>query len=119
MLVNTYRSSADLFIDRETIISQESTTQGDPLSTSIYALGILPLIKQLDHLARHVWLADDASAGGKLAQLHEWWDLVVALGPVYGYFANSSKTWLIVKPEYLSNASRFFHDSDVNTTTED
>ena len=67
----------------------------------VYALGILPLIKQLDHIARQVWFANDASAGGKLAQLRAWWDLVVALGPGYGYFANPSKTWLIVKPKHL------------------
>ncbi len=68
VLINTYRSSAELFIDGETIISQEGTTQGDPLAMSMYARGILPLIKQLDHIARQVWFADDASAGGKLAQ---------------------------------------------------
>jgi len=40
--------------------------------------------------------------------------MVVALGPGYGYFTNPSKTW----PEHLSSATRFFHDSDVNITTE-
>ena len=118
VLINAYRSSAELFIDGETIISQEGTTQGDPFAMSMYALGILPLIKQLDHIARQEWFADDASARGKLAQLREWWDLVVAFGPGYGYFANPSKTWLIVKPEHLSSTTRFFHDSGVNITTE-
>ena len=78
----------------------------------MYALGILPLIKQIDHITRQVWFADDASAGGKLAQLRERWDLVVALGPGYGYFANPSKTWLIVKPEHLFYATRVLHDSE-------
>ncbi len=59
VLINTYRSSAELFIDGKTIISQELTTQGDPLAMSKYALGILPLIKQLDHLAGQVRFADD------------------------------------------------------------
>ena len=77
---------------------------------SMYALGILQLIKELDHLTRQVWFAADASAGGKLAQLREWWDLVVTVGPGYGYFANPSMTWLIVKPEHLSSATKFFHD---------
>ena len=42
----------------------------------------------------------------------------MVLGPGYGYFANPSKTWLIVKPEHLSYAGRFFQDSGVNITTE-
>ena len=42
----------------------------------------------------------------------------MALDPGYGYFANPSKTWLIVKPEHLSYATRIFHDSGVNITTE-
>ena len=52
-LINTYRSSVELFIDGETIISQEGTPRETPsLWACIYALGILPLIKQLDHLTR-------------------------------------------------------------------
>ena len=42
----------------------------------------------------------------------------MSLGPSYGYFANTSKTWLIVKSEHLSNATRIFHDSGVSVTTE-
>ena len=116
VLFNTYRRSTKLLIDGETILSQEGTTQGDPLAMGMYALGVLTLIKQLDHLAQQIWFTDDA--GGKLTQLRKWWDMIVSLGPSYGCFANPSKTWLIVKPEHLSNATRIFHDSGVRVTTE-
>ena len=92
--------------------------QGDPLAMSMYALGVLPLINQLDHLAQQVWFADDALAGGRLGQIHEWWDRLMSLGPSYGYLANPSKTWLIVKPKHLSKATKVFHDSGIHITTE-
>ena len=75
----------------ETVLSQEGTTQGDPLAMGMYALGILPLINKLDHLAKQVWFAKDATAGGKLSQLREWWDQIVCLGPKFGYHANPNK----------------------------
>ena len=77
--------------------------------------GVLPLI---DHLSQQVWFADDASAGGRLGQIREWWDRLISLGPSYGYLANPSKTWLIMKPKHLPEATKVFHDSGINTTTE-
>ena len=47
VLINTYRENVDLFIDGETLHSQEGTTQGDPLAMAMYALGTLPLISKL------------------------------------------------------------------------
>ena len=66
VLTNTYRGTSKLFIEGETLLSQEGTTQGDPLAMSMYALGILPLLKKLQHITNQVWFADDASAGGNL-----------------------------------------------------
>ena len=40
------------------------------------------------------------------------------LWPEYGYFANASKTWLVVKPELLPLASDIFAGSGVNITVE-
>ena len=36
ILTNTYREDVQLFIDGETLLSQEGTTQGDPLAMAIY-----------------------------------------------------------------------------------
>ena len=44
ILTNTYRENIDLFINGETIYSQEGTTQGDPLAMAMYAIAITPLI---------------------------------------------------------------------------
>lgn len=63
VLINMYRRSAELFIDGETILSWEGSTQGDPLAMGMYALDVLPLINELDHLVQEVRFTDDVSAG--------------------------------------------------------
>ena len=97
VLINTYRMEADLFIDGETITSEEGTTQGDPLAMVMYAIGILPLIQRLNHEVKQVWYADDATAGRQIDRLRDWWNNVLKFGPEYEYFANPTKTWLVVK----------------------
>ena len=64
VLTNTYRNNSSLFIEGQTILSCEGTTQGDPLASAMYALGVIPLIRKLQHLAQQLWFADDASAAG-------------------------------------------------------
>ena len=51
ILTNTYRSASHLFIDGSSLLSQEGTTQGDPLAIPMYAIGIIPVIQQLKGLA--------------------------------------------------------------------
>ena len=98
LLTNTYRDDIDLFIDGETIYSQEGTTQGDPLAMAMYAIAITPLINTLESESmKQIWYADDAAAGGKLSHFKAWWDRLTELGPDYGYYPNASKSWLIVK----------------------
>ena len=53
----------------ETLLSQEGTTQGDPLTMAMYAIVITPLIHHLKD-EDTVWFLDDATAGGDLARLH-------------------------------------------------
>lgn len=93
ILRNTYSSPTDLFIEDESIPSQEGTTQGDPLAMSFYALATLPLIKRLPTSVKQVWYADDATAVGTISNLRTWWDALASLGPSYGYFPNAAKTW--------------------------
>ena len=59
---NTYRDDVQLFIDGDTLLSQEGTTQGDFLAMAMYAVAITPLIRRSleDDETKQVWFADDA-----------------------------------------------------------
>ena len=107
-----------MFIGGEHILSQEGTTQGDPLAMAMYALGTLPLILKLQEDIAQAWYADDAMARGELTGLRTWWDKLGATGSQYDYHPNPSKTWLVVKPEHLPAAEEQFQDTGVKVTTQ-
>jgi len=119
VLQNTYRGHADLFVGGEVLASQEGTTQGDPLAMCMYAIGILPLIRELWHSqAKQFWFADDATGGGTLPAVKRWWDHLNAHGPGYGYFPNAGKTWLLVKPSAADRAHELFGATGIRITSE-
>ena len=119
ILINTYRQDIPLFIDGRHIFSSEGTTQGDPLSMAIYSVSVTPLIASLqDSRVKQVWFDDDATAGGTLHGLHDWWSRLQDLGSLYGYSPNASKTWLIVKRAYFSDTQRLFEGTGVQVTVE-
>ena len=114
LVVNTYRWPAKLFVGGETILSEEGTTQGDPVAMAMYAIGIAPLMKSVaTEGAVQSWYADDAGSGGKLLRVRKWWDRLVGKGPQYGYFPNPSKSILVVKPQFLDEAIRIFDGTGV------
>lgn len=96
-LINTYRGDTELFVDGSTLISEEGTTQGDPLAMPMYALALLPLTQRVNQVVRQTWYADDATATGRALDLRDWWDSLVAHGPALGYNVNPAKTCLITK----------------------
>ena len=117
VLINTYRAHVNLIVaGGERLLSKEGTTQGDPLAMVMYALSIKPLITQLDGFARQVWYADDATGAGSFDQVRAWWDEIITHGPVYGYHANASKTWLIVKEGDFDRATEIFDGAGVQIT---
>ena len=73
-LDNSYKSPSLLFVNGKTILSQEGTTQGDPLAMAMYGVALLPLIKLVkDEKLTQKWYADDGNAVGSfesLAALH-------------------------------------------------
>ena len=121
---NCYINDARLFVTGGLeILSREGVTQGDPISMALYALGILPLLsimkKDCEKLnISHAAYADDISGVGKLKELRKWWDNVTEYGPMLGYHPEPSKSWLIVKIEYLNQAERIFGDTGIQITME-
>ena len=67
ILINSYRSPSDLLVDGDVILSQEGTTQGDPLAMPMYGLATIPIIRKLDSICEQIWFADDSAAIGKIA----------------------------------------------------
>lgn len=56
ILINTYRQPANLYVDGSILLSQEGTTQGDPLALPVYAVGILPLIHRINQHIKQVYM---------------------------------------------------------------
>jgi hypothetical protein len=116
LLTNIYREDASLFVQDETVLSCEGVMQGDPLAMAMFALGIAPLIKELEGIYQ-IWFADDAAAGGSLEEVYQWWNKIVEIGPRYGYYPNPGKTWLLVKENEFESAQNLFESSGVNITS--
>ena len=81
LLINTYWSPACLFISGDILMSEEGTIQGDLLAMPMYALAMIPLLKQLPSDVEQVWYADDVCACGKLNRLSRWWHHLCSIGP--------------------------------------
>ena len=108
---NCYTLPSRLFIIGGTEIkSSEGTTQGDPVTMPIYALGVIPImliVLQITNTktnfdAKMVAYADDFSAAGLISSLKYWWHTLRKLGPKYGYFPEPTKSWLIVKSDKVT-----------------
>ena len=119
---NCYTLHARLFIvgGRE-LRSKEGTMQGDPVSMALYGLGLIPLLSKIkrDDLSKniqHVAYADDLTGGGCIRALRKWFDNIVLYGPSFGYDAEPSKSWLVVKESDYDEAVEVFKDTDVNIT---
>ena len=118
-LINVYRAPTQLFVDGESLLSQEGTTQGDPLAKPMYALATVPLIRSLPETAIQVWYADDATALGTISHLRECWDAISEKGKKFGYFANPMKIWLVTQnPSLTEAAKQVFYGTDINITSD-
>ena len=124
---NCYRNNIRLFVvGGGEISSKEGTTQGDPVAMIIYAIAIIPLILMLVDLSdnaseipvKSAGYADDIAAGGKITKLKNWWLKMCEIGPKFGYFPESSKSWLIVKDTAVTIAAEVFGDTKINITSE-
>ena len=69
ILINIYREDVNLYVGGSTLLSEEGTTQGDPLAMLMYALGTIPLINHLSGIGTQVWYADDATVCERLSEV--------------------------------------------------
>ena len=121
---NCYTIPARLFvIGGLELLSQEGTTQGDPLGMAIYAIGITPMMNlmllamQNDH-NKMAGFADDITAAGEILALRRWWTNLMEIGPAYGYFPQPTKSWLIVKQEKLEEAKQAFEGTSIQISVQ-
>ena len=115
-IFNTYRGWSPLVVKgSDTMIySCEGVVQGDPLSMFAYAVATIPLIRKLeDPLQTQIWFADDSSAIGEISTLRSWMDELLSVGPLFGYYPETSKSCLIVKEPFVSLAEEQFQGSGV------
>ena len=53
-----------------------------------------------------------------MERLKSWWDLLVEIGPQYGYFPNGSKTNVLAKPQHAEAAKELFKGTEIVILTE-
>ena len=101
------------------LLSREGTTQGCPLAMLQYAVGILPLISRLKDPSKHKqnWYADDSACACSLVHIKDWLTLLLHHGPGFGYFAEPTKSVIVVKEPLLETARNLFSDLEVDVVT--
>ena len=111
-LRNSYESPSRLFVNGKTILSQEGTTQGDPLAMAMYGVALLPLVNLIkDDMVTQKWYADDGNAVGSLESLVALHQKLQKHGPAFGY--KLTKCNLIVKESSLEKAKKSFDSIDI------
>ena len=118
---NCYRFPVRLFvIGGSELKSKEGTTQGDPAGMAIYAIGLTPLLDIMLEIVMNttmVAFADDISAIGKCEDLRTWWNRLIEHGPLFGYYPEPTKSWLIVKQQHEERANEIFQGSNIQIST--
>ena len=88
----------------------------------LYTLAARPLLPSTNKGCKQVWYADDASAGGPLKPLRQWWNKLTDCGSIFGYFPNATKSWPIARlgflDGFLDTAKHLYDNTNINITTE-
>ena len=117
-LINNYRTQPKLYIQDHTVLSEEGTTQGDPMAMAMYALSIAPLVKKCAGVSTQVWYADDLSAGGTVDGLCSWWERLAEDGPLYGTSLRRPNQVSLSRGDMKRRPVMFFFGSGIAITTE-
>ena len=122
---NTYGSPSELYIegdeDNNVIMSEEGTTQGDPIAMAMYAIGLSVMQDTLsmeETRVKSVSYADDLIGAGSIVDLYEWWKKLETTGKKFGYLTNAKKSWIVVKPEKKEEVEQIFKDTSLQITIE-
>ena len=86
----------------------------------LYAIGLLPIIKQLKLDLPNLfqpWYADDGAAGGCWDDILRWYDALGRIGPPRGYFPEPSKSIIIVHPSKIHQAKEKFRNLGLKVMT--
>ena len=67
--------------------------------------------------ARRSFYADDAPACAKFDDLKQWLGQLVDQGPKYGYYPEPEKIVLIVHPDHIYEAKRYFEQNGLKIVT--
>ena len=117
VLINCYQESTSLYVEGSVLLSQEGTTQGNPLAVAMFSFASIPLIQKIaSPVTTQTWFADDAASGGKLRDIQSWWEKLIIHGPRFGYFPNAAKTFLLVKSPKLAEAEEVFSGTGIHIT---
>ena len=106
------------------ITSRERSTQPGPVSMAIFDIGITPLINMLivilsnEYSANVMVYANDFSASRNLQDLRRWWNVLTEIGPKFGYYSETTKTWLVVKPCASEKVESVFFGSKIKIKME-
>ena len=68
------------------------------------------------HRSEEVAFADDPTLAGNVKEIKQYWQLLLQVGPKYGYYPNPSKSHLIVKEEHLDRTKFIFKEIEVKIT---
>ena len=83
---------------------------------AMFAIALVPLIKELKPLCRQVWYADDGTGCDSFVNIRKLYDALLIKGPLYGYFMQPKKCVLVVKGGREAAANEFFGDTGVKIT---
>ena len=71
-----------------------------------------------NHDKKNIAFADDLTSVCKMYELIECWKNVLYYGPYLGYYINESKSWLIIKEEYIQIAKKTFRHYNIKIKTD-
>ena len=113
-IIIRYRSPSRLFFcGGGDILSQEGTTQGDPLAMPWYSVNTALIIQSLrKHTPsiKQLWLANDSAGSGRIEPLFDWYKNLCREGKKFGYLVNGSDT--------IANEAKKVFGDEVNITTD-